>query len=78
MVRLSQPEKASSPKRTTLFGMVIDVRLLQQSNANGPISVIPLGTITEIRLSIRPLNPPKANRPIFVILSGIITLLLLP
>lgn len=52
----------------TLFGIVIEFRLVQPSKANLPISVTLSGIVTEVRL----VHPLKAFIPISVTLSGIV------
>ena len=58
----------------TLSGILTDIRLLQFSNAELPISVTPSGIIIEVGL-LQSLN---ASFPIFVTPSGMTTLLFVP
>ena len=55
----------------TLFGMVIEVRLLQPVKAKLPILVTLLGIVIEVRL----LQPEKAVNPMLVTLCGMIVFL---
>ena len=55
LVRLVQPENASSPMLVTLLGIVTLVRLVQPENASSPMLVTLLGIVTLVRL-VQPEN----------------------
>lgn len=50
LVRLLQPENASSPMKVTLLGMLTLVRLVQPPNAHSPMLVTLLGMVILVTL----------------------------
>ena len=55
----------------TLFGMVMEVRLVQPRKALLPMLVTLFGMVTEVR----PLQPEKAEPPMLVTLPGMVVFL---